>query len=69
MAKGESGDLCNIFLGPKSSFCGSFYNEDFDKLSLCVDFQKDITRTCSQSQVFASIFSQSGTFMLDVLNS
>ncbi|XP_063681926.1 uncharacterized protein LOC134816857 [Bolinopsis microptera] len=51
MAKGESGDLCNIFLGPKSSFCGSFYNEDFDKLSLFVDFQKDITRTCSQTQL------------------
>lgn len=56
MAENNSGGVFNLFLGPKSSLCGSFYSTDFGELSLFVDFQSDISRTYHHEKVGTILF-------------
>ena len=56
MAENNYGGVFNLFLGPKSSFCGSFYSDDLGESSLFVDFQSDISRSYHHQKVRNIIF-------------
>ena len=56
MAENNFGGVFNLFLGPKSSFCGSFYSDDLGELSLFVDFQSDLSRSYHHQKVRNIIF-------------